>query len=122
MCLVSFLQGQGINPPQLKQALLNVETILTPGLLTALVPILPSKKEVALCADVPVPEIDNIADLSDREIAQLFILELSSIARLNERVEVLLTRCYFDLKLSALRKVILFFRIFVVLSRYTLRC
>lgn len=105
--IVSVLNGHGVSPKQLKQAILDADTsVLTPGLLSAVASILPTKKEAALClehrneADTAAP-----SDMSDKELAQLFLVEAASIPRVTHRVEAMIARSDFELKAAVIHKV-----------------
>jgi hypothetical protein len=106
---VAVLHGHDVTPTQLKQAIQETDcSVLIPGLLSALAAILPSKKEATICSDQHLPGLETLPDLSDRELAQLFVVEMASTPRVHQRVEALMCRNGFELKASMIHKVCLF--------------
>eukprot|EP00026_Physarum_polycephalum_P000974 Phypoly_transcript_00975.p1 GENE.Phypoly_transcript_00975~~Phypoly_transcript_00975.p1 ORF type:complete len:938 (+),score=174.80 Phypoly_transcript_00975:914-3727(+) len=103
--IVAVLKGHDVTSKILKQAIHDADcSVLIPGLLSALSPILPSKKEAAICADHCPPDMGNLPDLSDCELAQMFIAEMAATPRAHQRVEALSCRSGFELKASMIYK------------------
>ena len=90
----------------MKQAIEEADTtLLVPGLLSALALILPTPKEAAICLDHHILYMDHFTDLSDRELAQYFVVEMAAIPRVHQRVESLIARSDFEMKASVIHKV-----------------
>lgn len=94
-----------MSPKKLRKAIEEADSaVLVPGLLSALAPILPTTKEAAICLDHHMGDT-GFSDLSDRELAQLFVVEMAAIPRVNQRVESLIARSDFEMKSSVIHNV-----------------
>lgn len=106
MHTVLVLHAHGISPAQIKQAILDADTnLLTPGLLSALQSILPSKKEISLCKDYQGIN-DRTTEVSSQMLAHNFVVDMATIPRASQRVEALIARTDFEIKSSAIHQVL----------------
>lgn len=116
--IVAVLHGHGVSPSKLKEAIEAADcSVLVPGLLSALAPTLPSNKEAAICVDQHFPELElsHLSELSDRDLAQIFVVQMASIPRVHQRVESLIARSDFEMKASVINNVCTVFLFFLCL-------